>query len=95
MTIVGLTFRNNTLVVQPGEKVSLDITNCATFQHNFFSPALKVDPATIIPGASAHTTVSFTTPSQPGMYMFWCSTKAAGQKLSHGERGMTGEVIVQ
>jgi plastocyanin len=49
----------------------------------------KVD----IPTA-ADATVTFKAPDKPGKYMFWCTVAPAGS-LSHAERGMTGEVIVQ
>ena len=94
--VVGLSFKANTWVVKAGDKISVDITNCATFAHNFVSPDLGVPAANKINiGAAApSTTVTFTAPTKPGKYMFWCSTQPPGA-LSHAERGMTGEVIVQ
>lgn len=87
-------YETNTFVVKAGDKVSLDVTNCDTFAHNFFSPSLKVDPAVDIPGAANLVNVSFTAPTTPGTYMFWCSIQPVGA-LTHAERGMTGELIVQ
>jgi plastocyanin len=89
-----LAFTTNTLVVKAGDTVNLTFTNCDTFAHNFISPSLKADPATDIPAAASSTAVSFTAPTQPGTYMFWCSVQPVGA-LTHAERGMTGEVIVQ
>jgi plastocyanin len=89
---VGITFDTNTITVKAGEKVDLAISNCATFGHNFTSPSLKVEPVTI-GAAAADVPVSFTAPTTPGKYMFWCTIASATG--THGERGMTGEIIVQ
>ncbi|MFI5266827.1 MAG: hypothetical protein ACHQ7M_05550 [Chloroflexota bacterium] len=92
---IGFTFRANTIVVKPGDSVSLNFTNCATFQHDFISPALGVTSKVDIP-VSGDATVTFKAPDKPGKYMFWCNTPSGPTNpLNHGERGMTGEIIVQ
>jgi plastocyanin len=92
---IGITFQANTIVVKAGDNVTLNLTNCATFQHNFMSPALGVPNKVDIPvGGDAN--VTFKAPDKAGKYMFWCSTPSGPTNpLSHGERGMTGEIIVQ
>lgn len=94
---VGLTFRDNTLVVKAGQAVTLDVVNCSPFGHNFVSPSLKVSQVDLPKAATVadKTTIAFTAPTQPGKYMFWCSTVPQPGQPSHAERGMTGEVIVQ
>lgn len=93
VVVPGLSFAPNTIVAKPGDTVTLNITNCTTFQHNFYSPALNVTNKLDIP-AAADSTVTFKAPDKPGKYMFWCSVTPPNS-LSHAERGMTGEVIVQ
>lgn len=90
---IGVAFEANTIMVKAGDNVTLNITNCATFQHNFVSPALGVATKVDIP-VGGDATVTFKAPDKPGKYMFWCSVKPATGP-SHAERGMTGEVIVQ
>jgi len=90
---IGVSFQTNTITVKAGDKVELDFTNCATFAHNFTAPGLNT-PVVDIPGAAPNVPVTFTAPTTPGRYMFWCSIAPAGSP-SHAERGMTGEIIVQ
>jgi plastocyanin len=90
--VPGLYFAPNTITVKAGEQVTLNFTNCSTFAHNFTSPALGT-PKTDIP-AGADVNVTFTAPSKAGKYMYWCSVQPPSS-LSHGERGETGEIIVQ
>jgi len=91
---IGLTFQANTIVVKAGDPVTLNVTNCVTFAHNFLSPALGVNTAVDIPAGASDVNITFNAPSKPGKYMFWCPLRPPGS-LSHVERGMTGEVIVQ
>ncbi|MBV9120172.1 MAG: cupredoxin domain-containing protein [Chloroflexi bacterium] len=95
MQTIGLTFKDNVLVVKAGDTITLNITNCATFAHNITSSSLKIDPPVQLPVGGTDVAVKFTAPTQPGTYMFWCSTTPPGTSVSHAERGMTGEVIVQ
>ena len=96
VVVPGLAFKDNVLVVKAGDKVALTVTNCTPNTHNFVSPALGVpaDKKQDIPPAADNVSVTFTAPDKPGKYMFWCTTTPPGG-LSHAERGMTGEVIVQ
>ncbi|HLG72233.1 MAG TPA: cupredoxin domain-containing protein [Chloroflexota bacterium] len=95
VTVPGLAWSPNTITVKAGDNVTLNITNCTTFQHNFVAPSLGVSSDGIrVPAAGDNIEVTFKAPDKPGKYMFWCSVKPPNG-LSHAERGQTGEIIVQ
>ncbi len=93
MIVPGLAWSPNTIVVKAGDTITLNITNCTTFQHNFVGPGLGVSDQGVNVPVAGDATVKFTAPSTPGKYMFWCSVKTPNG--THAERGQTGEVIVQ
>ena len=64
-----------------------EIVNKGNTVHNFLSPALNISP-TDTP-IQKTTPVSFSVPTAPGAYMFWCNIPG------HAEAGMVGELIVQ
>jgi len=83
-----LKFQPNTLTVAPGQKVTINLKNMGTIDHDIISPGLGLaNEVTVASGKSAQ--VTFTAPNQPGTYDFWC------QVIGHGEAGMTGQVIVK
>jgi len=83
----ALKWQPNTLVAKAGDKVTLQVKNGGATAHNFISPGLNVT-ATDVPTAKT-VAVSFTAPTAPGAYQFWCNIPG------HAEAGMVGEVIVQ
>jgi len=83
-----LKWQPNTLVVKGGDKVSLTIHNPGSTAHTFVSPGLNVGNAVDVPNGK-DASVSFTAPTAPGAYQFWCNIPG------HAEAGMVGEVIVQ
>jgi uncharacterized cupredoxin-like copper-binding protein len=84
----SLQWQPNTIMAKPGEKVTLTVNDTGNTAHDFISPTLGVSTGVAIPNGKT-TTVSFSTPNQPGTYQFWCSIPG------HAEAGMVGEVIVQ
>jgi plastocyanin len=84
----SLRWQPNTITAKPGDKVTLTINNSGNTAHNFISPALGVSNGQEVATGKA-TSLSFTVPSQPGTYQFWCSIPG------HAEAGMVGEVIAQ
>ncbi len=83
-----LKWQPDVLVAKPGTKVTLTVKNGGASAHTFLSPALGItSPVEVNNGQTV--TASFTTPTQPGAYQFWCNIPG------HAEAGMVGEVIVQ
>ena len=80
-----LTFKPNTLTVAKGAKVVLDFVNSGSLQHNFSLDAVHV--SVTIP-ANGKATASFTAPSKPGTYYFYCNVPG------HAQGGMVGKLIV-
>ena len=84
----SLQWQPNTITAKPGDKVTLTINNSGNTAHSFISPALGVATGEDVPTGKT-TTVTFTVPSQPGTYQFWCNIPG------HAEAGMVGEVVAQ
>jgi len=82
-----LQWQPNTVVAKAGDKVTLQIKNMGNTAHTFLSPALNVNQLDV--PIQKTTDVSFTAPSAPGAYQFWCNIPG------HAEAGMVGEVVVQ
>jgi plastocyanin len=82
-----LKWQPDTIVAKAGEKVTLNIRNNGNTAHTIFSPALNI-PQTDNP-IQKTSMVSFTAPSQPGAYQYWCNVPG------HAEAGMVGQVIIQ
>jgi len=89
----GYPFQPNTIVVKAGDMVTLNITNCQTFLHQFVGPSLSITNKVDIPGGG-DANITFKAPDKPGKYMFWCPVEPP-TGLPHAARGQTGEVIVQ
>ena len=83
-----LKWQPNTVTAKAGSQVTLTINNTGNTAHTFVSPGLGVSNATDV-ATGKTTTVSFTAPTAPGAYQFWCNIPG------HAEAGMVGEVIVQ
>src|SRR5713226_1125915 len=80
-----LKWQPNTLVVKGGEQVTLQIANKGNTPHTFLSQSLNI--AQMDTPIQKTTPVSFTAPTAPGAYQFWCNIPG------HAEAGMVGEVI--
>ena len=93
-SITPYSFQANTLAVKAGDKVSLSIANCDTTSHSFAAPSLGISTADKVSFAVGATgDVTFTAPTKPGTYMFWCANQTPGFP-THAAFGMTGVVIV-
>ncbi len=79
-------FTPNTLTVQHGQPVTIQLKNAGTTAHDITSTDLNFQSAVVQPGDS--TTVSFT-PQQPGTYTFFCNIDG------HRANGMVGTITVQ
>ncbi len=66
----------------------MQIKNTGATAHTFIGPSMNVGVARAVP-AGQTTMLSFTAPSQPGAYQFWCDVPG------HAEAGMVGELIVE
>ena len=84
----SLQWNPNTIMAKAGDKVTLTIQNTGNTAHTFISPGLGVPTQQDVP-IQKSSTVTFTVPSAPGAYQFWCNIPG------HAEAGMVGEVIVQ
>lgn len=82
-----LQWQPNVILAKPGDKIDLEVRNAGNTVHTFVSPGLSVNQADV--PTQKNTTVSFSAPSAPGAYQFWCNIPG------HAEAGMVGEVIVQ
>ena len=78
---------NNITKVKPGQQVTVSLQNTGAVVHDFFSPGLGVNAATSVNDGQTGS-VTFTAPSQPGTYQFWCN------QPGHGQAGMVGQVVV-
>jgi plastocyanin len=73
-------------VVKPGQKVTVTVHNYDSGPHTFTSPALGVNA--IISGngsmsAPQTVTFTFTAPTRPGRYQWWCATPCDPWAMSH------------
>ncbi len=80
-------FSPNTLTAAPGATVTVTLKNVGALQHDFHVDVVNVTSPLVDPGKS--TDFSFTAPSQPGQYDFWCTVPG------HKELGMVGKLTVQ
>ena len=73
-----LTFNTNVLSASAGAQVTLTYTNDSPIDHNWHvfngpdSSATTLAATQIIAGPGASDAVTFTAPTQPGNYFFWC-----------------------
>src|SRR5436305_1819771 len=73
-----LTFNTNVLSASAGAQVTLTYTNDSPIDHNWHvfngpdSSAATLAATQIIAGPGASDAVTFTAPTQPGNYFFWC-----------------------
>ena len=86
-----VTFNPNVLSATAGAQVTLTYTNDSSLPHSWHlfngpdSSADTIADSPIITGPGATEMVTFTAPSQPGSYFFWCDVHTTI---------MTGEMIV-
>ncbi|HVA25140.1 MAG TPA: cupredoxin domain-containing protein [Chloroflexota bacterium] len=83
----SLKWQPDAIIAKAGDKITLQVKNSGNTAHAFLSPGLSVSQ-TDVP-VQKTTSVTFTAPSAPGAYQFWCNIPG------HAEAGMVGEVIVQ
>jgi uncharacterized cupredoxin-like copper-binding protein len=81
-------FEPNTFAgVAAGQTVTVDLRNAGGTVHSFVAPSVGAPEKVVVqPGQAGRAT--FTAPSAPGRYQFWCP------EPGHAEAGMVGEVIV-
>lgn len=84
----AMKFQPNSLKAKPGQQVKVDLKNAGGTIHSFIAPTLGVATKVTVNGGQSGS-VTFTAPSQPGTYFFWCP------EPGHAEAGMTGQVVVQ
>jgi uncharacterized cupredoxin-like copper-binding protein len=82
-------FQPNTFAgVKAGQTVTVELKNGGATVHSVVAPALGVREKVVVqPGQTGQ--VTFSAPSEPGRYQFWCP------EPGHAEAGMVGEVIVE
>ncbi|GBD17098.1 Plastocyanin [bacterium HR26] len=80
-------FSPDTLTASPGATVQVTLKNVGSLQHDFHVDVVNATSPLVDPGKS--TDFSFTAPSQPGQYQFWCTVPG------HKELGMVGTLTVQ
>lgn len=80
-------FSPNTLTASPGATVQVTLKNAGSLQHDFHVDVVNVTSNLVDPGKSVD--FSFTAPSQPGQYQFWCTVPG------HKELGMVGTLTVK
>jgi uncharacterized cupredoxin-like copper-binding protein len=82
-------FQPNTFTnAKAGSTITVDLKNAGATVHSVLAPQLGVTAKKEIPGGGSGS-VTFTVPSQPGTYFFWCP------EPGHAEAGMVGQVQVK
>ena len=71
-----------------GSTITVDLKNAGATVHSIMAPQMGVTAKKEIPGGGSGS-VTFTVPSQPGTYFFWCP------EPGHAEAGMIGQVQVK
>ncbi|MCM8749003.1 cupredoxin domain-containing protein [Thermomicrobiaceae bacterium CFH 74404] len=79
-------FSPNTLTASAGQEVKVTLRNEGSLEHDFVIDNV-ITSDLVAPGKSLE--VTFTAPSQPGQYEFYCSVPG------HRELGMVGTLTVQ
>ena len=82
--IPGMRFDQKKLMVKAGETVALRLDNAHSTPHSFDIDALDVH----VPVAAGAQSLILFTPTQPGVYTFYCSLPG------HREAGMEGTLVV-
>jgi plastocyanin len=82
--------------VRAGATVTITVTNYDSGQHTFTAPGLSVNG--MIPGggsmaAPTHATFTFTAPTKPGKYAWWCAMPCDPWAMAH-DGYMRGYVTV-
>jgi plastocyanin len=82
--------------VRAGATVTITVTNYDSGQHTFTAPGLSVNG--MIPGggsmaAPTHATFTFTAPTKPGKYAWWCAMPCDPWAMAH-DGYMRGHVTV-
>jgi uncharacterized cupredoxin-like copper-binding protein len=79
---------NNLTKAKPGQTVAVELKNSGATIHSIVAPGLGLGTKVVVnPGQTG--TATFTAPSAPGTYQFWCP------EPGHAEAGMVGQVVVQ
>ena len=82
-------FQPNTFTAaKPGATITVDLKNAGATIHSLISPQMGLATKKDVP-AGGSGSVTFTVPSQPGTYFFWCP------EPGHAEAGMVGQVQVK
>ena len=71
-----------------GSTITVDLKNAGATVHSIMAPQMGLTAKKEIPGGGSGS-VTFTVPSQPGTYFFWCP------EPGHAEAGMVGQVQVK
>ena len=71
-----------------GSTITVDLKNAGATIHSIMAPQMGLAAKKEIPGGGSGS-VTFTLPSQPGTYFFWCP------EPGHAEAGMVGQVQVK
>jgi uncharacterized cupredoxin-like copper-binding protein len=86
ITATDYTFTPNTLTINKGQPVTIELVNNGKMPHDIVSPELNLQSSTIQPGQT--TRVTFT-PEDSGTFNFYCSVDG------HRDLGMVGSIVVQ
>jgi uncharacterized cupredoxin-like copper-binding protein len=82
-------FQANTMInAKPGSTITVELRNAGATIHSVVAPQLGIATKKELRGGASDS-VTFTVPSQPGTYFFWCP------EPGHTEAGMTGQVQVK
>jgi uncharacterized cupredoxin-like copper-binding protein len=82
-------FQANTFTnARPGSTITVELKNSGATIHSIVAPQLGLATKKDVRGGGSDS-VTFTVPSQPGTYAFWCP------EPGHAEAGMTGQVQVK
>ncbi len=86
----NMAYTPNEIRVQPGQAVSIQLTNNGDKEHNieFELPSGEKELEQNLQAGQSGT-LSFTAPQESGSYTFYCPVD------NHKEKGMTGTLIVQ
>ncbi len=86
MKATDYAFDPNVIRVAPGTQITIQLTNVGQIEHDFTFEEADVE-VDVEPGETVEFT--FTAPSQPGEYEFYCEVSG------HKELGMVGKLIVE
>lgn len=77
----GASGRNPTITVQPGQEVTVTLRTVSGAIHNFCTDATGEKKCLPLTGEGEENTLTFTAPSEPGSFQYWCDPhKSSGMK---------------